>query len=120
MNRQEKRRFSKKLNLSSKEIDNLSEHFRQENEVKNRQLVAQFLALTVEALKLEFGFDQSRIDRYGARVNSLLDSINLDFVTFDDLLEEINITPQKLVKLTDYQRDEIKKKTEEMRERRLA
>nr|DAK50585.1 MAG TPA: hypothetical protein [Caudoviricetes sp.] len=120
MNRQEKRRYSKKLKLSDKELNNLSEHFRKENEANNRVLVSQFLALTVEALRLEVGFGQGRIDRYGARVNSLLDSINLDFVTFDDLLEEINIAPQKLVRLTGYQRDEIKKKTEELRKMRLA
>ena len=34
MNRQQRRKYERKLNLSSKELDNLSEHFRRENEAK--------------------------------------------------------------------------------------
>lgn len=50
MNRQQRRKYERKLNLSSKELDNLSEHFRRENEAKNREVVVQFLALTIEDL----------------------------------------------------------------------
>ena len=100
MNRQEKRRYNKKLKLSDRELDNLSEYFRKENEEANRKLVVDFLAVTIEALRLEFGFGQSRIDRYGARVNSLLDCINLDFVTFPDLLNEIGLSKLKVEKFT--------------------
>lgn len=56
MNRQQKRKFERKLNLSSKEIDNLAEHFRQENDIRNQSIVVEFLALTIEALRVEFGF----------------------------------------------------------------
>lgn len=44
MNRQQKRKYERKLNLSSKELDDLAEHFRRENKVKNREVVVQFLA----------------------------------------------------------------------------
>lgn len=101
MNRQQKRKYERKLNLSSKELDNLTEHFRRENEVKNREVVVQFLALTIEALRLEYGFGQKRIDRYTKRVDSLLDSVNLGYVRFEDLLDEISLKPMDIVKIPD-------------------
>lgn len=101
MNRQMKRKYEKSLNLSSKELDNLAEHFRRENEAKNREVVVQFLALTIEALRLEYGFGQKRIDRYTKRVDSLLDSVNLDYLSFEDLLDEISLKPMDLVKIPD-------------------
>lgn len=100
MNRQQKRKYERKLNLSSKEIDNLAEHFRLENEIKNREIVTQFLALTIEALRLEYGFGQKRIDRYTKRVDSLLDSVNLEYLSFEDLLDEISLKPMDLVKIS--------------------
>jgi len=108
MNRQQKRKYERKLNLSSKEIDNLAEHFRRENEAKNREVVVQFLALTIEALRLEFGFGQKRIDQYTKRVNDLLDSVNLDYVSFEDLLDEINIKPMQVAKMSEEKKKEIK------------
>lgn len=110
MNRQEKRRYAKKLKLSDKELDNLSEHFRKENEEANRVLITQFLALTVEALRLEFGFGQARIDRYTIKVNSLLDSVNLDYLSFEDLLDEISIKPTQILRLDDEAKDKINKR----------
>lgn len=101
MNRQQRRKYERKLNLSSKELDNLSEHFRRENEAKNREEVVQFLALTIEAFRLEYGFDQKRIDRYTKRVDSLLDSVNLDYLSFEDLLDEISLKPMDIVKIPD-------------------
>lgn len=115
MNRQAKRRFTKRLGVSDKELDNLAEHFRKENEAKNRELIIQFLSLTIEALRIEFGFGQKRIDRYTKRVDELLDDINLEFVTFEDLIKEISISPADMVRLSHYQKEEIKKKTEELR-----
>lgn len=115
MNRQAKRRFTKKLGVSDKELDNIAEYFRRENEAKNRELVIQFLSLTIEALRIEFGFGQKRIDRYTKRVDKLLDDINLEFVTFEDLIKEISISPADMVRLSNYQKEEIKKKTEELR-----
>lgn len=101
MNRQMKRKYERSLNLSSKELDNLAEHFRRENEAKNREVVVQFLALTIEALRLEYGFGQKRIDRYTKRVDSLLDSVNLDYLSFEDLLDEISLKPMDIVKIPD-------------------
>lgn len=104
MNRQMKRKYERSLNLSSKELDNLAEHFRRENEAKNREVVVQFLALTIEALRLEFGFGQKRVDQYTKRVDSLLDSVNLDYLSFEDLLDEISLKPWDICKMTDETR----------------
>ena len=101
MNRQTKRRLFRNLNLKEKEIDNIAEYFRRENEAKNREVVVQFLALTIEALRLEYGFGQKRIDRYTKRVDSLLDSVNLDYVSFEDLLDEISLKPMDIAKIPD-------------------
>ena len=57
------------------------------------------MGLTFEALKLEFGFGEKRLARYGKRLDSLLESIGLDYVTFDDILDEFNIKPRKTVKV---------------------
>lgn len=115
MNRQAKRRFTKRLGVTDKELDNLAEYYRQENEAKNRELVIQFLSLTIEALRIEFGFGQKRIDRYTKRVDGLLDDINLEFITFEDLIKEISISPADVIRLSHYQKEEIKKKTGELR-----
>lgn len=63
LSRQQKRKFERRLKLPGKEIDNMAEMFRRENEEKNRAVVIEFLALTIEALRLEFGFGQKRIDQ---------------------------------------------------------
>ena len=107
MNRQMRRRVNRNLNLNNKDIDDLAEHFRKENEEANRVIATQFLALTVEALRLEFGFGQTRIDRYTRKVNSLLDSVNLDYLSFEDLLDEISIKPSQVLRLDDKARDKI-------------
>lgn len=112
MNRQTRKRLFNKLNISQKEMDNIAEYFRMENEIKNKELITQFLALTIEALRLEFGFGQKRIDDYTRRVNNLLECINLDYVTFEDLLSEINITPMQVYKISDNIREE---KTRELK-----
>ena len=110
MNRQMRRRVNRNLNLNNKDIDDLAEHFRKENEEANRIIAAQFLALTVEALRLEFGFGQARIDRYTRKVNSLLDSVNLDYLSFEDLLEEMSIKPSQILRLDEKARDKINKR----------
>ena len=110
MNRQMRRRVNRNLNLSNKDIDDLAEHFRKENEEANRVIAAQFLALTVEALRLEFGFGQARIDRYTKKVNSLLDSVNLDYLSFEDLLDEISIKPTQILRLDDKAKAKINKR----------
>lgn len=60
MNRQMRRRANRSLNLNKQELDNIAEYFRRENEAKNRELVIQFLSLTIEALRIEFGFGQKK------------------------------------------------------------
>ena len=110
MNRQMRRRVNRNLSLKNQDIDNLAEHFRKENEEANRAVVDQFLSLTVEALRLEFGFGQTRIDRYVRKVNSLLDSVNLDYLSFEDLLDEISIKPSQVLRLDDKARDKINKR----------
>ena len=115
MNRQMRRRANRSLNLNNQELDNIAEYFRRKNEAKNRELVLQFLSLTIEALRIEFGFGQKRIDRYTKRVDKLLDDINLEFVTFEDLINEISISPADMVRLSHYQKEEIKRKTEELK-----
>lgn len=110
MNRQMKRRFTKNLNLKESDIDELSEYFRKQNEEVNKELIIKFLGLTVEALRLEFGFGQKRIEQYGARLDSLLDSINLGYVTFEDLLEEMSIKPTQILKIDYGTRDKIEKR----------
>ena len=110
MNRQMRRRVNRNLNLKNQDIDDLAEHFRKENEEANRVIAAQFLALTVEALRLEFGFGQARIDRYTRKVNSLLDSVNLDYLSFEDLLEEMSIKPSQILRLDDKDKEKIKKR----------
>ena len=112
MNRQQKRKYERKLNFSSKELDNLAEHFRRENDVKNREIMVQFLALTIEALRVEFGFGQKRIDRYTKRVDSLLDSVNLGYLSFEDLLEEISLSPMDVVRFSEESRTKILNKIE--------
>ena len=110
MNRQMRRRVNRNLNLKNQDIDNLAEHFKRENEEANRVIAFQFLAVTVEALRLEFGFGQARIDRYTRKVNSLLDSVNLDYLSFEDLLEEMSIKPTQILRLDDKARDKTKKR----------
>ena len=110
MNRQMRRRVNRNLNLKNQDIDDLAEHFRKENEEANRVIAAQFLALTVEALRLEFGFGQARIDRYTRKVNSLLDSVNLDYLSFEDLLEEMSIKPTQVLRLDDKAEAKINKR----------
>ena len=112
MNRQQKRRAKRKLNISSKEIDNLSKQLARDSEAKNQEIIYRFLGLTYEALKLEFGFGEKRLARYGARLNNLLDSINLDYVSFDDILEEFSIKPRQTVKVD---RDLVKRKIKELK-----
>ena len=112
MNRQMKKRMLKNLNFSEKELENLSEYFRVENEVRNQALVVEFLALTIEALRLEFGFGQKRVDRYTKRVDSLLDSVNMGYVSFEDLLNEISLSPMQVARISEENREKILKEIE--------
>ena len=111
MTRQQKRKFKRKLNISNKELDNMADFYKRAGDIRNREVVIQFLALTIEALRVEFGFGQKRIDRYTKRVDSLLDSVNLGYVSFEDLLKEIHIDPMTVFKMGDEFRA---KKAEEL------
>lgn len=79
---------------------------------KNTNIVIDFLRLTQEALRLEFGFGQARLDRYTKRLNSIIECIDLDLVTFDDILDEFGIKPRKMVKVD---RDLLQRKIKELK-----
>ena len=79
---------------------------------KNTDVVIDFLRLTQEALRLEFGFGQARLDRYTKRLNSIIECIDLDLVTFADFAEEYKVKPRKTVKVD---REMIQRKIKEMR-----
>ena len=79
---------------------------------KNTSVVIDFLRLTQEALRLEFGFGQTRLDRYTKRLNSIIECIDLDLVTFADFAEEYKVKPRKTVKID---RDLIKRKINELK-----
>lgn len=55
---------------------------------RDYELVNKFLAVCQEALRLEFGFGEKRLGRFGSRVESILDCINSDYVSFEDLERE--------------------------------
>lgn len=79
---------------------------------KNTNVVIDFLRLTQEALRLEFGFGQTRLDRYTKRLNSIIECIDLDLVTFADFAEEYKVKPRKTVKID---RDLINRKIKELK-----
>lgn len=112
MNRQQKRRAERRLNISPKEIESVSQQLARESEAKNQEIIIKFLGLTFEVLKLEFGFGEKRLARYGKRLDSLLEPIGLDYVTFDDILDEFNIKPRQTFKVD---RDLVKRKIKELK-----
>lgn len=79
---------------------------------KNTSVVIDFLRLTQEALRLEFGFGQVRLDRYTKRLNSIIECIDLDLVTFADFAEEYKVKPRKTVKIDG---ELIKRKIKELK-----
>lgn len=91
MNRQMQRRVQRNLGIKHKDVEELSKFFYEQGEEDRKMLVYKFLGVCMEALRLEFGFGDKRLGRFGARVESLLDSINLDYVTFEDILDDLSI-----------------------------
>lgn len=79
---------------------------------KNTSVVIDFLRLTQEALRLKFGFGQVRLDRYTKRLNSIIECIDLDLVTFADFAEEYKVKPRKTVKIDG---ELIKRKIKELK-----
>lgn len=79
---------------------------------KNTDVVIDFLRLTQEALRLEFGFGQARLDRYTKRLNSIIECIDLDLVKFADFAEEYKVKPRRTVKVDS---DMIQRKIKEIR-----
>lgn len=69
----------------------------------------------IEALRLEFGFGQKRVDQYTKRVNDLLDSVNLGYLSFEDLLDEVSISPMKIARVSEDVRKQKLKEIELMR-----
>lgn len=91
MNRQMQRRVERNLGLNKTDIDDLSKYFAKKGQEDTRDVVVRFLGICMEALRLEFGFGNKRLERFGAKVDSLLDCINLDYVDFDEILEDLSI-----------------------------
>lgn len=71
--------------FSSGNIRKTKEEYDQRMKERDYELVNKFLAVCQEALRLEFGFGEKRLGKFGARVESILDCINLDYVSFEDL-----------------------------------
>lgn len=120
MNRQTKRRIFRNLNISEKELDYLANYFKEENDLQNQELVQMFLALTIEALRVEFGFGQKRVDRYTKRLDSLLDSVNLGYLSFDDVMDQISLKPMGVVKMSPEVREEKLKEIAEKKKKAKA
>lgn len=121
MNRQEVRRNKRKIGKAiGKDLSKISDSdVKAFNELtdsiakrKNTSVVLDFLRLTQEALRLEFGFGQTRLDRYTKRLNSIIECIDLDLVTFADFAEEYKVKPRKIVKID---RDLINRKIKELK-----
>lgn len=121
MNRQEVRRKERKVKkvvgkdlpkISDSDVKAFTDLADSIAKSKNTSVVIDFLRLTQEALRLEFGFGQARLDRYTKRLNSIIECIDLDLVTFADFAEEYKVKPRKTVKID---RDLIKRKIKELK-----
>lgn len=124
MNRQEVRRNKRKIKkingkdlsmITGDDLKVFTDLAESEAKRKNTEIVISFLRLTQEALRLEFGFGQTRLDRYTKRLNSIIECIEIDLVTFEDFAEEYKVKPRKVVKMD---RDLIIRKTKELRDGR--
>lgn len=121
MNRQEVRRKKRKVKkvvgkdlpkVSDSDVKAFTDLADSIAKSKNTSVVIDFLRLTQEALRLEFGFGQTRLDRYTKRLNSIIECIDLDLVTFADFAEEYKVKPRKTVKID---RDTINRKIKELK-----
>lgn len=121
MNRQEVRRNKRKMGktigkdltkISGSDVKAITDLADSIAKSKNTEIVIDFLRLTLEALRLEFGFGQVRLDRYTKRLNSIIECIDLDLVTFADFTEEYKVKPRKTVKVD---RELIERKIKELR-----
>lgn len=121
MNRQEVRRNKRKMGkaigkdvskISKSDVKAFTDLADSMAKRKNTDVVIDFLRLTQEALRLEFGFGQARLDRYTKRLNSIVECIDLDLVTFEDFVEEYKVKPRKTIKVD---RELIQRKIKELR-----
>lgn len=121
MNRQEVRRNKRKVKktvgkdlskISNSDVKAFTDLADSIAKSKNTNIVIDFLRLTQEALRLEFGFGQVRLDRYTKRLNSIIECIDLDLVTFSDFAEEYKVKPRKTVKIDG---ELIKRKIKELK-----
>ena len=121
MNRQEVRRKKRKVKkvvgkdlpkVSDSDVKAFTDLADSIAKSKNTSVVIDFLRLTQEALRLEFGFGQTRLDRYTKRLNSIIECIDLDLVTFADFAEEYKVKHRKTVKIDG---ELIKRKIKELK-----
>ena len=117
MNRQKRRKLCRKYKLTEEQLYKLVEELQLEFEVASTETAMNFLSMTIEVLRESFGFGPKRIDRYTDGVNNKLESINMNYVSFKDLLAEISLKPLDIVRMSDGVRQE---KLKEIEERRLA
>ena len=80
MNRQEKRRLKREVASKS-----------EGQKIRERELVIKFLGLCMQVLHDNFGFGDIRLKRFGKAVDEQLDAINADYVSFDDILENLSM-----------------------------
>ena len=85
MNRQERRRLEKQ---KLKNFEKDPPKFVKERETK---LIVKFLGLCMQVLHDDFGFGDVRLKRFGASIDKQLDLINADYVSFDDMLVNLNM-----------------------------
>lgn len=110
MNRQMKRRAQRKLNLNDQELDNFAEHLKKKKELREQELVYQFLTVSAEALRMEFNFGDKRIKRFIIKVNEILEDMDLGYLNFEDLINEVYIEPAKIFRLDEAAMKKINKK----------
>lgn len=110
MNRQMRRRAQRKLNLNDQDIENLADNLKRKKEIREQDLVYQFFTVATEALRMEFGFEQKRIDRFTIKVNEILEDMDLGYLNFEDLIKEVYIEPAKIFRLDEAAKNKINKK----------
>lgn len=78
-------------------------------------LVQNFLGVVCEVLHTKYGFGDKRLNDFKDEVEKVIDAINTDYLTFDDLkkyfnLEEVVIVGKDIIKLDDKMKAKIKRK----------
>lgn len=86
-------------------------------------LIESFLALACETLSDEFGFGDKRLNQFKDRLESKLDCINSELVSFEDIKENLSIQTivvkdRKIYKIEDDIRELKEKEIKQMKARK--